>query len=479
MSDSPAAPRPNLVVAILALGGIAVSVMQTLVIPLIPQLPRLLSASPADTAWVITATLLAGAVATPVVGRLGDMYGKRRMLLVSLGLMVAGSIVAALSDTLGPMIIGRALQGMAAGVIPLGISIMRDELPAERLGSATALMSASLGVGGALGLPAAAFLVEQTNWHVLFWTAAALGAVVAGLVLAFVPPSDLRTGGRFDLVGAVGLSAGLVCLLLVVSKGTDWGWGSGTTLGLLAAAVVVLLVWGWWQLRAPRPLVDLRVTARRQVLLTNLASLVFAFAMFAMSLVLPQILQLPAATGYGLGQTLLVTGLVLVPSGLVMMVMSPVSARITCTRGAKVTLMVGVLVVAAGYGLGIVLMSSVWHLVFVSALIGAGVGLGYGAMPALIMAAVPVTETAAANSLNTLMRSIGTSVSSAVAGVVLAHLTIPFAGGVVPAQSGFQLIMALGAGTALLAFVIAAFLPGRADRGATGKPHQRPAVAAR
>ena len=148
------------------------------------------------------------------------------------------------------MIVGRALQGLAAGVIPLGISIMRDELPAERLGSATALMSASLGVGGALGLPAAAFIADNFDWHVLFWASAALGAVAIVLVLALVPESQVRTGGRFDLVGALGLSAGLVCLLLAISKGADWGWTSGTTLGLFAAAVVVLLLWGWCELRS-------------------------------------------------------------------------------------------------------------------------------------------------------------------------------------------------------------------------------------
>jgi MFS family permease len=198
-----------------------------------------------------------------------------------------------------------------------------------------------------------------------------------------------------------------------------------------------------------------------------------------MSLVLPQILQLPTATGYGLGQSLVVTGLVLVPSGLVMMATAPLSARISRTRGPKVTLMAGAVVVAAGYGLGVVLMSSVWQLVLVSALIGAGIGLAYGAMPALIMSAVPVSETAAANSLNTLMRSIGTSVSSAVAGVILAQLTISLGPVQVPAQDGFRLIMAIGCGTALLALVIAAFIPGMRRPGpSTPEPRHDEMVAA-
>ena len=462
--------RANTVVAVLALAGIVVSLMQTLVIPLIPQLPTLLHTSSSNATWAITATLLAGAIATPVVGRLGDMYGKRRMLLVSLALLVAGSVVGGLSDTLTPMVVARTLQGLAAGVIPLGISIMRDELPVERLGSATALMSASLGVGGALGLPAAALLAERADWHVLFWTSAVLSAVVTALVVTLVPESRVRTSGRFDLVGAVGLSIGLFCLLLGISKGADWGWADGRTDSLFGVAVLALALWGWWELRTPRPLVDLRVTARRQVLLTNIASGVFGFAMFAMSLVLPQLLQLPKATGFGLGQTMVSVGLVMAPTGLVMMAMAPLSAGISRARGPKVTLMLGAVVVAVAYGLGTVLMASIWQLVLVSSLIGAGIGLAYGAMPALIMGAVPVSETAAANSLNTLMRSLGTSISSAVAGVVLAQLTVPLGSVTLPSQTGFRVVMAIAAGAAVLALTFAAFLPGRAPSSGTRTP---------
>jgi EmrB/QacA subfamily drug resistance transporter len=457
----PAAPRSGAVVAVLAFAGIVVSLMQTLVIPIVPELPRLLDAPASDTAWAVTATLLAAAVATPVVGRLGDMFGKRRMLLVSVMLLVTGSVLCALSDSLVPMIVGRAVQGLASAVVPLGISIMRDELPTERLAGATALMSASLGVGGALGLPTAALIADHFDWHVLFWSSAGMGAVALVLVLVFVPESKVRSGGRFDVVGGLGMAAGLVSLLLAVSKGADWGWTSATTLGLFAAAVVVLLAWGFFELRTSEPLVDLRTTARRQVLVTNLASIAIGFSMFAMSLVLPQLLQLPAQTGFGLGKSLLTAGLVMAPSGLVMMAFAPVSAAVSKAKGPKVTLMIGALIVAAGYGLNIVLMSQVWHLVLVSCVIGAGIGFTYGAMPALIMGAVDPSETAAANSLNTLMRSIGTSCASAIAGVILSQMTISLGGYALPSQNGFKSVMALGAGAALLAFAVASFIPRR------------------
>ncbi|NUT54067.1 MAG: MFS transporter, partial [Saccharothrix sp.] len=255
-------------------------------------------------------------------------------------------------------------------------------------------------------------------------------------------------------------------------KGAQWRWTSPLTLGLFACAAAVLVAWTWWESRTASPLVDLRTTTRRQVLLTNAASAVFGFSMFAMSLVSPQILQLPAATGYGLGQSLVVVGLVLAPSGLVMMSMAPVSARISAARGPRTTLITGALVVAVGYGLFTVLMTEIWHLLLVSAVVGAGIGLAYGAMPALVMAAVPISETAAANSLNTLMRSIGTSVCSAVAGAVLAQLTTPFGGVLLPTQNAFRVIMVIGAAAALAAAGIAFLLPGRraavAPRGKTG-----------
>jgi MFS family permease len=174
--------------------------------------------------------------------------------------------------------------------------------------------------------------------------------------------------------------------------------------------------------------------------------------------------QLPVATGYGLGEPMLTVGLVMAPSGLVMMAMAPVSARISRARGPKVTLMLGAVVVAAGYGLGVVMMSAIWQFVLISSVIGAGIGLAYGAMPALVMAAVPVSETAAANSLNTLMRAIGTSISSAVAGVVLARMTVTSEVGTFPAEIGFRLVLAISAGASLAALAIAVLLPGRPAR---------------
>ncbi|WP_326565864.1 MFS transporter [Amycolatopsis rhabdoformis] len=447
------------IVPVLASCGLVASFMQTLVVPLIPAFPRLLDASATDASWVVTVTLLAGAIITPVAGRLGDLYGKRRILLASLAVLVLGSVVSAVTSDLALMVVGRGLQGCAMGVIPLGISIMRDELPPEKVSGAVALMSATLGVGGAIGLPLAAIVAENADWHVLFWSAGALGVVCAALILRYVRESPVRTPAPFDYVGALGLVVGLTCLLLPIVKGSEWGWTSAGTLGSAAAAIVVLLAWGWYQLRRRDPLVDLRVSARRPVLFTNLASIMVGFSMYAMALSFPQLLQAPATTGYGLGQTMVQAGLCLAPNGLVMMALSPVSARLTNRYGARVTLMTGAVVIALGYVFAMVLMDNVAELITASVIIGAGVGIAYAAMPALIMGSVPVTETASANGLNSLMRSVGTSTSSAVMAALLANLTITVGAITVPSLAGFRTTFVVAAVAALIGLGLTALVP--------------------
>nr|BFE57817.1 hypothetical protein GCM10020063_023430 [Dactylosporangium thailandense] len=462
MTRSEAGVRPGGIVAVLAFAGIVGAIMQTVVTPLIGQLPQLLHTSAGNATWVITATLLAAAVSMPVIGRLGDLYGKKRVLLACCVPLFAGSLLCAVATTLVPMVIGRGLQGVGMGMIPLGISVLRDVLPVEKLGSSIALLSASLGIGGGLGLPLAAAVAEYANWRVLFWGAAVATVLIAALIWRLVPtPPTYARGQSFDYVGAVALGVGLVGVLLAVTKGGTWGWSDPMTLGLLIGGVVVLVGWGWWERRHPDPLVDLRVSARPQVLLTNLASVSVGFAMYAQSLAVPQLLQLPKLTGYGLGQSMLAMGLWMLPAGLTMMAVAPFGGRLSAARGAKFTLVTGTLVIAAGYGISLVLLGTAWGLMAVGMICNAGVGLAYGAMPALIMGAVPRSETGAANSFNTLMRSMGSSVAAAVIGVVLSQLTVNLGGHALPSVNGFRLTMIIGCAVALLAAAIAATIPTR------------------
>ena len=451
--------HPSVILAALASCGVLVSVSQTIVVPLLPQLPGLTGSTPSNVSWLVTVTLLAGAVFTPLLGRAGDMYGKRKVLLLALGAMLAGSLLCAVTTNLPLLIAGRALQGASIALVPLGISILRDELPRERVTAAIGFMSATLGLGGALGLPAATLVIQYADWHTMFWVCAVLTLIIMGVVLLVVPESPIRTNGRFDTVGALGLTALLLCLLVPVSKGGDWGWGAPATLGLFAAAALVAPIWTIHQLRARNPMVDLRISVRPAVLFTNLASLLVGFAFYANGLATAQLLQEPTSTGYGLGASIVLAGLCMLPGGIVFVLLSPVSARISAARGPRFTLALGAAIMAVGYLLRIFTSTSFVGVTIGATVIAVGTAAAYSALPALIMHAVPVSETAAANGLNTLMRSVGQAVCSAVVATILVAVVATTGDHTGPTFGAYLLIFVIAAAVSLVALGLALLIP--------------------
>ncbi|MFF8946136.1 MDR family MFS transporter [Streptomyces sp. NPDC014864] len=466
-------PRDRLTIPVLAFGGILMAVMQTVVVPLLPDLPRLTGASPGAVSWTVTATLLPGAVLTPVLGRAGDMYGKRRVLTAALALMTAGSVLCALSSDIRVLIAARALQGAAAAVVPLSISILRDELPPERRGSAVALMSSTVGIGAALGLPLAALVVQYADWHTMFWLTSALGALGVTAVWWAVRESPVREPGRFDVPGALGLAAGLVCLLLGVSQGGQWGWGTPRVVGLFLGAAAVLVLWCLQQLRAARPLVDLRLVSRPRVGLSHVAALLTGFAFYANSLVTAQLVQAPKATGYGLGLSIVATGLCLLPGGITMLLFSPLSARISATRGPRITLALGAAVIACGYAVRIADSRDLWMIILGATVVATGTTLAYSALPTLILRAVPAGQTASANGVNVLMRTIGQATSSAAVAAVLVHHSSPVGGVQVATLHGYLLAFAMAGAVALAACAAALSIPGDRAPGGIRRARRR------
>jgi MFS family permease len=457
------APSPNPVVAVVALcfGGLSAALTQTMVIPIQSELPELLHTSGSNAGWVITSTLLAAAVSMPVAGRLADLYGKQRVLVVNAALLVVGSLVVAMTSSLMPVLVGRALQGFAMGFIPVGISLMREFTPSHMTGTAIASMSATLGVGGAIGLPLAAWIADGHDWHLMFWVSAGLALLVMVSTIFLVPHIHDAQPGRFDVVGAVGLAVGLVAFLVGVSKGNDWGWDSGRTWSAIVVGLLVLVAWGAFELRQREPLVDLRTTARPQILLTNIAAVAIGFGMMAQSIVVPQLLELPSGTGYGLGQSILAAGLWMAPAGLMMLLFAPVSSNLMHRIGAKHTLMIGATVLGAGYVVALALMDAPWQLLIASCIAAAGVGIGYAAMPTLILDNAPAREAASAVGVNALMRSVGTTLAAAVMATILTSSATPVGGFELPTKGAFQACFLVGALAAFLGVAIAATIPRR------------------
>ncbi|MFS3127823.1 MFS transporter [Nocardioides sp. Bht2] len=450
---------PKGLLLVLCATGIVVTIMHTLIVPLVPVLPEILHSDAGNAYWALTATLLAAAVVTPIAGRLGDMFGKKLVLVGCLVVLTLGSTICAFADSVPVMVTGRAFQGAASGAVALGISILRDELPPQKVGAAIAMMSSSMGLGGAFGMPIAAAVADQFDWHALFWGSAALSLICLVLVIWLVPESPVRTPGRFDYVGSLGLVVALTATMVAITRGDHWGWASTEVLSLVAVAVIVFPLWGWHQMRVAEPLVDLRTSAHPQVLFTNLASVGVGFALYGTSLLFSQILMSPKASGYGVGMTMIEAGMVLAPGGFAMFFAAQIGARISAARGARVSLLWGIAVILGGYLLGVFAHDQLWQVMAINILVSIGIGIAFAATPALIMAAVPISETAAANGLNSLMRSLGTTSSSAVLSAVLAGSTVLVAGYTMPSSEAIETAMIIGFVAALIAMFFGFLVP--------------------
>lgn len=452
-------PQQVVALAVVAACGVLVSLTQSILIPVLGAIQQDLGSSTTGTEWLLTSTLLVAAVSVPVLGRLGDLYGKRRMLLVATLALVVGSVICALADSIGVMIVGRLVTGISSAAIPLGISLIGQVLPAKRAGSGIALVSATLGIGGALGLPLAALVAEHSDYHVLFWICAAGGAAAfAGIWFALTEVAS-NGRGRMDFPGALLLAAALVCLLLPLAEATTWGWADGKTIGLLVASAVLLVVFVLVERRVASPLVDLVVNARPSLLLTNVASLCVGFALFASFIGTATYVQAPSSTGYGFGSSVLASGLAMLPSGLAMLALSPVSAMLSAKLGPKITLSIGAVVVAIGFLGRIIFTGSFTEIVIWTTVAGAGTGIAYAAMPSLILLAAPTDELAAANGLNTLARSVGSSLASAIGGTLLAAQTISLGGFDLPSLAAYRTLFGICAGAALLGALVALVIP--------------------
>ncbi|QDO88767.1 MFS transporter [Ornithinimicrobium ciconiae] len=469
MTRSATTPRPDaapetaktvstgLIIVVLAFCGTLVSLQQTLVLPLLPDFPNILNTSSENASWLVTITLLTGAVGTPIVSRLADMFGKRLMLVVCLVSVIIGSALGSISDSLMLVIVARGLTGIGTSLVPVGISIMRDHLPSDRVGSGVALMSATLGIGGAVGMPLAGVIYQNFDWQALFLVSGGFAVVMLVLVMLVVPESTVKTKGRFDYTGAVLLSIALTCFLLAVSKAGTWGFMDRKTVSLLVIAALVLCAWVPLQLRQGQPLVDIRTSLRRTVLLTNTASVLIGLAMFANFLTSAQQVQMPAETGYGFGLSVIETGLVMLPSGILMVAMSPVAAWLIRVHGPRIVLIGGAVVMALGFVLRAFLHGSVLEVMVASGITSLGTALAFAAMPTLIMRSVPITETASANGLNTLVRALGTSSASAMVAAIFAAMSMDGMPAV-PRWEAYQLVFWIGAAASLIGALIAAFI---------------------
>jgi EmrB/QacA subfamily drug resistance transporter len=446
--------------------AVAYALLQSLVAPALLTIQHDLNTTTTGAAWILTAYLISASVVTPIAGRLGDMYGKKRTMVVVLIVLGAGTLLAALATSIGVMIVARVIQGAGGAVFPLSFSIIRDEFPRPRVPQGIAMISAIMGIGGGLGIVLAGPIIEHLNYHWLFWFP--LGAVIVATIgtVVFVPESPVRTRGRINPLGAVLLAAWLVALLVPVSEGATWGWTSPRTLGLFAIALALIPVWVRVESRSRSPLVDMQMMRLRPVWTTNLAALVFGFGMFASFVLIPQFVELPESTGFGFGASVTQAGLFLLPATIGMLVAGPVSGRLSSTVGSRVPLILGSLISCIAFALLAAAHDQSWEIYLAAFVMGIGIGFAFSSMANLIVEAVPAHQTGVATGMNTIVRTIGGAIGSQVsAGIVTATL----AANGQPTERGFTIAFAVAAIALALGFVVALLVP-RPAREASREP---------
>ena len=474
-SEAPPKPRQsaNATFAALGTGAMAYVLLQSLVVPALPTLQAALHTSQSTVSWIFTAYLLSASVATPVLGRLGDMFGKERLLVIVLVVLTAGSLIAALTSSIAVMIAARVLQGVGGAVFPLAFGIIRDEFPRERVAGAIGGISTLLGVGGGLGIVLAGPIVDHLSYHWLFWIPLVMTALATVATFLFVPESPVKTPGTVNFGAAALLSGWLVALLLGVSEGSSWGWTSPRILALFVAAAILFVAWVAVELRARNPLVDVRLMRTPIVWWTNVSAFLFGFGMYSMMVVLPEFMEAPRQAGYGFGASVTAAGLAMLPATVAMILVGLAIGPITAAMGSKIPLVAGGMIGGVAFAFLAAAHNSVWQVYVALGLAGLGMGLAFSAMTNLIVEAVPSTQTGVATGMNANIRTVGGAIGSQ---VVVTVITGGVVAGALPQERGYVLSF-LVMGAALVAAGLAALVVPGAVRRARLAPAPVPAEA--
>jgi MFS family permease len=456
--------HPTLILAVLSLGGLAYAMLSSSVVPALPTLQHSLHTSETGVTWLLTAYLLSASVGTAILGRLGDMYGKERLLLVTLVILAAGTLLAAVSSSLGVMIAARFIQGASGGIFPLAFGIVRDEFPREKVAGSIGLLSAILGAGAGVGIVLSGVIVEHLNYHWLFWIPLVATIVAAVATWRFIPESPIRVPGRINWLAAALMTVGISTVLLAISQTTTWGWGSSKTLGLILLGVIVSIMWIAVEVRSRNPLIDMTMMRIRGVWTTNLAAFLLGAGMYASFIVLPQIAQLPKSTGFGFGSSVVVSGLYLLPSTIGTTIFGLYAGRIAERFGSRAALLSGTAFTTASFALLAVAHSHPYDLLIAAGLLGVGIGLAFSALGNLIVQAVSSSQTGVASGMNTVMRTLGGALGGQLSATFIASHTAHGH----PTVTGFSETFLMATGFLLICLVAGALVP--KGRTADGDP---------
>jgi EmrB/QacA subfamily drug resistance transporter len=448
--------HPNVILAVLALAGLAYAILSSAVIPALPTIQHQLHSSETGVTWLLTGFLLSASVGTSIIGRLGDMYGKERLLLWTLVVLAVGTLLAGVSTSLPMLIAARVIQGVGGGIFPLAFSIIRDEFPADHVAGSIGLISSILGIGGGAGLVIGGLIVEHLSWHWLFWLPLLVTVLAAVCAWRYVPESPIRSPGRVNWLAAALMTIGISLVLIAIAQTTVWGWGASKTIALFVAGLLVCVAWIAVEVRSTEPLVDMSMMRIRGVWTTNLAAFLLGAGLYASFIVYPEFAQLPKSTGFGFGASVVVSSLYLLPSAVGMGLLGTIAGRVARLYGSKLALVAGSGITALSFAWLAVEHAHPWNMLLASTLLGIGIGLAFAALGNLIVQAVPSTQTGVATGMNTVMRTLG----GALGGQLSATFIVDHMAHGYPAVTGFTETFVMASGFLVVGMLAGLAVPG-------------------
>jgi MFS family permease len=447
---------------VLLLATLVYSLQQLMVYPALPILQHDLRTTTVWIAWVATGFLLSSSVCTPVMGRLGDRHGHDRILRLCLTLFLIGSVVCAAAPDVAVLIVGRCVQGVGGGLVAVSLAIVRTWLPPARASVAVGVLSAGFGIGSGLALAISGAIVDHLSWRLLFAVVSGMVVVTLALVSRYVPRSPTTLGARPDWRATVLMSVGLASFLLALTEGAELGWTSTPVIVLFVGSPVILTLWALAELRSPSPMVDVRVLARRAVLLVNVVAFLSGAVSLGALLLVPKFVETPrglpagiaAIVGYGFAASGTVAGLILLP-GVLMSIFAGYAAGLLGRRfGHRLPLGLGMVLLGGGMTAFALWHSAPWQIVVLMTALLVGVPMTQTAQVNLIIRAVSQVETGAALGVTLVVRQLGAAVGSQLVAVTLTASVVVGAG--VPTESSF---VRAGALLALLGFVSLLVMP--------------------
>jgi MFS family permease len=435
---------------------LVVAIISSLGAPLLPDVATDLRVSLPSAQWSLTGALIAGAIAAPVLGRLGDGRNRRRAMLGALLVVTLGGVVAGLATSLPLLILGRVMQGCGLGLAPIAMAAARDHLDGEHSRRTIALLSVSGATGLGAGYPISGLIAQQVDLHAAFFFGAILSGAALLAAYLVIPSNEDGNEVSLDVIGAVVGAVAIVALMVGIGQGYEWGWTSAATIGCFVLAIAVGAGWVFHQLHIAEPLVDLTQLRHRAVLGADLSSTLLGISLYMFLTVITEFVQTPSSEGFGFGASTLVAGLCLVPFSVASLVGSRLMSATLRRSGSRVALAIGgTAIVAAGVFFALV-HGALWQACVMMALLGIGFGFTFAAIPGLITRSVPPSEVGSAMGFYQVVRSIGFSAGSALVASILASHAV--AGSPFPAVGGYTTALWVGAGVAVFATVVAVAL---------------------